>query len=108
MQNASPKHGRFRFSLRTLFVALTVCCVGLGFIAWGTRIVRHRREMYAAIVSSDGEVSEFFHGVPGPDSRRVRDGDAAKLSNLVRELLGDRHVYQIAFPRELSSVDWLA
>ena len=38
-----PKRPSFRFSLRTMFVAVTAACIALGWLAWQVRIVRHQQ-----------------------------------------------------------------
>ena len=45
---------RFRFSLRTLFVVVTVVAVALGWLAWQARIVRERTRTLESIRSARG------------------------------------------------------
>src|SRR5262245_40780517 len=56
---AIPDRRRFRFSLRTMFVALTVVAVWLG---WNVSLVRQRRELLAEL-----QAGECFT-IPGPVS----------------------------------------
>jgi hypothetical protein len=42
------------FIVRTLLVAVTILCVGLGWVAWQYRIIAHRAELVALIEKSNG------------------------------------------------------
>jgi hypothetical protein len=42
----------FRFSLRTMFVLVTVGCIALGWLGWNWRIVRERQHCFDGITWS--------------------------------------------------------
>lgn len=46
MSDHAPKHRRFRFGLRTMFVVVTVLCVGLG---WRLQAATQHQSLYARL-----------------------------------------------------------
>ncbi len=45
--NQSPPQPRrwFQFSLRTLFVIVAICCIGMGWLGWELHIVQSRKAL---------------------------------------------------------------
>jgi hypothetical protein len=56
VERARQRPRWFRFSLRTMFVVVTVFAVPLGWLAWEWRIVRERRHMVISITEGGGSV----------------------------------------------------
>ena len=97
---------RPRFSLRTLFVALTIAGIALGWLAWQANIVRHREQMRAQIEAAGGAI--FFDSVDwmhSPDVRELRKGDYQLQVSAIRRWLGDRRIGFIGFNRQLTEAD---
>jgi hypothetical protein len=69
--DATPKRRRFRFSVRTMFVALTVVVMGLGWLVWNVEVVRQRKAFLAALQRP----RVAWYGL-GPN-----DGQPARLSD---------------------------
>jgi hypothetical protein len=49
-----------RFTLRTLFVVVTVIAVVLGWLMWQREIVRHRSDLLADVVRGGGEYVKIW------------------------------------------------
>jgi hypothetical protein len=71
-----------RFSLRTLFVLLTLLSVGLGYVGWQYQIVRERREVLKLLSS---EV--YLQHLVTKESLLVVDAD--RPVPWMRRILGD-------------------
>jgi len=87
MMTSTPKRRWFRFSLRTLFVVVTVLGIWLG---WNAEIVRERTAMRNTIRRSGGYII-LDHTVLGPLDENGNDVIGNQLFDLVG---GD---YQIPF-----------
>ena len=87
----TPKPRWFRFSLRAMLVAMTLCGVLLGWLGWTARVVSARRAMIESIESRGGKllfVSDCSDwNTPPPEV------------TWLRQLLGDRGVAQIVPPQ---------
>lgn len=85
----------FRFSLRTLFVLVTVVACWLG---WNLRIVRERKAVLAELVEAQKHYSykTTAHYVPAADDDLETGGDM-RIS-LVRRLMGDVAYREIYLP----------
>ena len=87
----SPQLRRLRFSLRTLFVVVTVVCVWLG---WQVPIVRDRHGLLRWVRDFEGPVL-----TAGPE-----DDESLELP-FFRRLIGDRAVTFIGFPSDVVSME---
>jgi hypothetical protein len=103
----ATKRRWFRFSLRTLFVAVTVIGVWLG---WQFNFVNERRAMRAWIVDHGGFVDIFTR----PDTTgslaiihysRLMGPDEEPEIPQWRRWLGDEAVNQVMMPAESSAAD---
>ena len=114
---APPKtrHRWFRFSLRSLFVAVTVICVWLG---WNLNTVRERQKIRNWVVANGGTVvvgeKSFIWFVFMVSSNghmgRARKFDFERLEQqcvvpLQRRWLGDEEVYCIFMPFTANEAD---
>lgn len=79
MAAPESKHRRFQFGLRTLFVVVTVCCIGLGWIGWQVNVVQSRKALLEWISGSSGFVTIDDFAKP------------ARVS-WIRRLLGDHEI----------------
>jgi len=59
----APQRRWFRFSLRTLFVVVTVVGLGLGWLAWNVNIVRQRMAMRAEIVAEHIARTQIMYSI---------------------------------------------
>ncbi len=93
MTDAKPKRRWFRFSLRTLFLAITVFCL---WFAWRANVVRERADLINSIdsrlglgVQRDGRPTTAYRVIQKDESRRLP---------LVWTLLGIKPVHFLAIP----------
>ncbi len=77
---------RFAFSLRTLFVLMTFCCVGLGWVVREIQIVNERKLLVELVENADGLAYPLEFGEQGWGYRP--DCDACRVSAF-RRFLGD-------------------
>ena len=97
---------RLRFSLRTLFVLMTVGCVWLG---WESHIVSHRQEMRRQIVLAGGRVLFFdIDTISGPAPIQISPRNPTHRVSRLRLWMGDRHDRVIKFDRPLTEDDRVA
>jgi hypothetical protein len=96
----------FRWSLRTLFVVVTLVSVPLGSLAWQAHIVRHRQQMLGQI-KADGGIIFVGHvdWMHSPLVRVIRHGDYKYIISPLRSWFGDRRVSLIGFNRQLTAFD---
>jgi hypothetical protein len=97
---------RPQFSLRTLFVVVTILALPLGWLAWQANIVHHRQAMRAMLEAHGGRVFllDIEYRIP-PLVETLRPADIYYNISAVRELFGDLHVSLIAFDRRLTSAE---
>jgi hypothetical protein len=101
---------RPQFCLRTLFVAVTILAIPLGWLAWQAETGHHRELMLATIKANGGN---FYIGIDldrirferSPQVVIVRPVDNSAGISKIRELLGDGHIDLIGFNRQLTAVD---
>ncbi len=67
---SDPRRPRFRFSLRTLLVVVTLLGAALGWAGWQWRIVQERVAAATWIAENDGQFGEYT-GEPLPWIRRI-------------------------------------
>src|SRR5262249_52439536 len=95
---------RLRFSLRTLFVLVTVIACWLG---WQVHVVQHRKAMLRQIEASGGYAfgnQDWGWGHPGKD-HILRWGNEDASPSAIRSLLGDIHAENIGFDRPMTGAD---
>jgi hypothetical protein len=108
---------RFRYSLRMLFVLVTVCCLWLG---WNASVVRARRDMLRDVESRGGRAIEGFvleggqplawldstNMVPASGAMCEPVLPSSESPSSIRQLLGDATVGVIYLPSsEFSNED---
>jgi hypothetical protein len=103
-----PKRRWFRFSLRTLFVLVTIVGIWLGL---QVRTVMHRKQMLAFLDAECAGKFNPYDRIFRPDNECVLDGpveltDKPRVS-FIRRLLGDRTVPIICLPTSMTSDDVL-
>jgi hypothetical protein len=115
MNETKPKRRWFRFSLRTLLVAVTLLCIWLG---WQARIVQERKGLLELLTQSGGHAADMsalsgpvFKGTtlkinvglgPGFKSKAVEiHPNQANLASYIRHLFGDREIGLISLPDQL-------
>ena len=106
MSEPNSKRRWFRYSLRTLFVLVTILCV---YLAWQVRIVQQRKQLLAKIEAASGARFQPFNTIAQLDAIFVLGGpvqfpDQRRVS-FIRRLLGDRTVPIICLPAAMSADD---
>ena len=97
----TPHRRWFRFSLRTLFVAVTLFACWLG---WQMKFIRDRKEMRQWIVAQGGHTGNF--GDPFADDLFNEESEEiAPPIPWLRQILGDEGIGYIELPRKSSSAD---
>jgi hypothetical protein len=96
----APQRRWFRFSLRTLFVVVTVIACWLG---WNVQIVRRRTATRAILetlgAEIDDEVGQFPEVTTANKWASFVSGNVERAHvSLIRRWLGDRAVWGISFP----------
>ena len=71
MQSANPKRRWFRFSLRTLFVVVTVCALPLGWSVYQLNWIRQRHQFRSEQVKKGNVSGTLTMIVDAPLSLRV-------------------------------------
>lgn len=92
---AIPRYCWFRFSLRTMFVVVTIVACWLG---WQLKIVRDRKEMRTWIVAHGGTIGRFDD--PFTDVEFEATEVAAPPVSWLRQSLGDDAVDYILLRSE--------
>ena len=94
----TPTLPRLRFSLRTLFVIVTVCCIGIAWLTHQIGIVKHRQNLLRplrnghATIFTDKLASDLGFFTKG---RRPKWANAECEISWLRQWLGDETVYLI-------------
>jgi hypothetical protein len=102
MKSETPKVRHwFRFSLRTLFVAMTVLGLCLGWIARELRTVHGRAEMIDWCQANEGTVLNHYEGRFDPNFLESLNPEPRELS-WIRGACGDQRVKVILLPSPLS------
>jgi hypothetical protein len=94
-----------RFSLRTMFVLVTVASIVLGWMGWNLQIVRQRQSARKWLEDKGGQFWEIqlsFTGHPF-----ARDPDIAHAPARLRTMLGDRPAMTIELPSTLTETERL-
>ena len=91
--NEKPKRRWFRFSLRTLFVVVTIFGVWLG---WQLKIVRERKALLAEMGGEQPTLEEMEADPSGQDRLSATRFQYARVP-LYRRLLGDKSYPDLAF-----------
>jgi hypothetical protein len=101
---SAPKRRWFRFSLRTLFVVVTVIACWLG---WNVHVVRQRQAVWREIVAEDEARNKVLQRIPrwggftGWRTETVQKGSLTPAQiPIVRRLLGDQPRTDIMRSRE--------
>jgi hypothetical protein len=96
-----------RYSLRTLFVAVTAFSLLFGWLAWQASIVHHRQAMLSIINQNGGRVFESGEfDLEFPDQvKTIRRGDAGYQISQVRKWFGDKLIFMVLFNRQLTGSD---
>jgi hypothetical protein len=101
----APRRHWSSFSLRTLFVVVTVFGIVIGWLAWNVRIVRSRQLTRTWVIRQGGAVHFNglmpFHSWNPPAPTRARNADLDP--SWVRRLLGDERVELLECPRNFST-----
>jgi len=92
----APKRRRFRFSLRTLFIATTLLAIWFG---WQVHIVRERQDWRKWLEDNDGS----FVSVAAWNAR-PKHASAADVP-IYRKWLGDEPAARIALPHGTEPAD---
>jgi hypothetical protein len=95
-----PRRRWLRFSLRTLFVLVTVIACWLG---WQVHVVQHRKAILKQIEADGGFFPDSFKYSTG--IMMFRSGDYDYQISKTRRSLGDRPVHSIVFRRRLTAAD---
>src|SRR6185295_9519114 len=90
--DVKPKRHRFRFSLRTLLVLVTIACVGFGWLGMKMRQAERQRQAIEAIQALGGAVfydyerdfNEIFNPSPTPPG-----------PEWIRDFLGDNFFAEV-------------
>ena len=91
----TPKRRWFAYSLRTLFVVVTVFGVWLG---WNLKAVHDRQELNRQLEASGAEF--FYTSGVGGNIQMVQDGNPLTEVSAVRHFLGDKNVFGIFIPHK--------
>ena len=91
---------RFQYSLRTVFVALTVLAVPCWYVGWQYQIVQHRKELQAKAEKTAVFIDIHFDDSPTLPWVRRSFGDEPINLIILREGMQDSDVQAIknAFP----------
>jgi hypothetical protein len=101
----APKRHWFQFSLRTLFIMLTVFGVWLG---WQANVVHERKAMRNWIESGGGRLSVFYPPQPLPGTNLIiltgdfPDGEDFTVP-IIRRWLGDEPVWKVEVRHDASA-----
>jgi hypothetical protein len=95
MKQKAQRHW-LRFSLRTVLVIVTICCV---WLAWQVSVVRERKAMLKLVIERGGSYSFLADYSPFAAADRT----PKELSYLRRALLRDELVGSIALPPVISA-----
>jgi len=94
---AAPNRRWFRFSLRTLFVVMTLAGALIGWLVWELRYIHDRTAMRGWILQHGG-------GVPKPAAILNLPNPATRIP-FWRELLGDETAPVVILPPGLLTAD---
>jgi len=96
-------------------LSLLIGCVGITWLGWGVYVTQHRKALIEEIKASGGGVSirGSVEVLPSADVPRVilapkkvvRPASRPSRMPLIRGLCGDRRVWSILFPRQLTDAD---
>ena len=90
MEDPKPKKRRwFRFSLRTMFVLVTVFCGLLGWVEWNRRIMQERKASFRGVSSGEYLYATTFSDDPAPCPRNLM-GDQMLEEIFVKQSCPDR------------------
>jgi hypothetical protein len=93
---SAPKRRWFRYSLRMLFVVVTVIACWLG---WNLHVVEERKLLRSWIQKNRG------HVLPAADWMRYRPLNEPITIPLIRQWFGDEPIYSVSLPYGSSQFD---
>jgi hypothetical protein len=94
MNEAKPKRRWFRFSLRTLFVLVTIVGIAAGWVRYQTNWVQQRREFLNALAAERDAGDEQFNRVGAMELPPAEPNPIP----FVRKILGDRPYFDVVLP----------
>ena len=103
MAEEKPKRRWFRFSLRTLFLLVTLACIWLGIQA---STVHHRRQLLSRLDSAVFGGLPTFNTIMFDETPAIVQGDYSTAGeqhlSWIRQAFGDRLVPIIGLPERMS------
>ena len=105
--SVSPKRRWFRFSLRTLFLVVTVFCLWLG---WQASVVRERKSLLRSLENDPHLLFDPLHTSFGPGKMVLTFGTLTNHRDgpyvpWFRRMLGDDNVTSLGLPSEMTEED---
>jgi hypothetical protein len=103
MTEAKPKRRWFRFSLRTLFVLVTVFGIGAGVFLFQkeARLVHQRRQFVAKLETEAKNLKGLSDAIAEPSPLKNPD----RTLSPIRKYLGDHNYSRIVLPLSYSQTD---
>ena len=96
-----PRRHWLSFSLRTMFLALTVLSMPLGYVTWQVKIVRDRNELGHLVGCAGG-----YFTIHTYDAKAAPELRYPARAPWLRRLLGDRLYSSVGVPMSISEADF--